>query len=107
AAFVDKAFLTPSSSMWNPSYDELFEAGFVTGYAEDDEVAVSGLESKERESVEREFDKIPLWATLKAHEPEVYKQLISDAQSGLQQGETMAELKAKAAPLLASVYRRK
>jgi hypothetical protein len=38
--FVEKAFSTPSSEMWEPSHRELFKAGIVTGYLDGDKEPV-------------------------------------------------------------------
>ncbi len=42
-AFVARAFL-PTSNLWRPTPDEMLAAGFITGYANGDDSALSGIE---------------------------------------------------------------
>jgi hypothetical protein len=41
--FIDRAYATPHDDLWQPGHRELFAARFVTGYAESNELAVSGI----------------------------------------------------------------
>ena len=102
--FVDKAFSTPNNEMWKPTHQELFKWGIVTGYPESDEVAISGFKIRDLENIEAELSKIPLYSALKKYEPTTYDRIISEIQSGLQKGRSMAELRQKIVPLCAVVY---
>jgi hypothetical protein len=106
-AFVEKAFATPNNDMWRPSQKELIEAGVVTGYPENNDVAVTGFKLSDLASVEAEFAKIPLFSTLKRYEPTTYDRLITEIRSGLQQGRSMEELRGKVLPQLQLVYTQK
>jgi hypothetical protein len=103
-AFVNRAFSTPNNEMWKPTHRELFHAGFVTGYPESDDVAVTGFKLGDLESIEAEFAKIPLFSALKTYEPETYRSMLSEMRSGLQKGRSLAELREKVLPLVQSVF---
>jgi hypothetical protein len=102
--FINRAFSTPNNELWKPSHRELFQAGFVTGYPESDDVAVTGFKLGDLESIEAEFAKIPLFSALKTYEPETYHSMLSEMRSGLQKGRSLAELREKTLPLMQSVY---
>jgi hypothetical protein len=105
--FIDRAFSTPSSRLWRPTHRELLQWGFITGYADDDEVAVSGLGPEQVSNIEAEISKIPMCAALKTYEPDVYARLVADFRAGLQQGASREEIKAKTTALFKTVYRKR
>ena len=105
--FVNRAFSTPNNDMWKPTHRELLEAGFVTGYPESDEVAVSGFRLGGLENLDAEFTKIPLFSVLKTYEPQTYLNVLSEIRSGMQQGKSKAELRGKVFPLVQPVYKQR
>jgi len=106
-AFVSRAFSTPNNEMWKPTHRELFQAGFVTGYPESDDVAVTGFKLGDLENIEAELAKNPLFSALKTYEPETYSSMFSEYRSGLLKGRSLAELREKVFPLLQPVYVRR
>jgi hypothetical protein len=103
-AFVNRAFSTPNNEMWKPTHRELFQAGFVTGYPESDDVAVTGFKLGDLDNIEAELAKIPLYSALKTYEPETYNRMLSEMRLGLQKGRSLAELRETVYPLLELVY---
>ncbi len=101
--FVDRAFATPSSDMWQPTHQELFRAGVLTGYPGSDDVAISGFGLRDLGNIDAHLAEEPLFAALKSHEPGVYDQIVSEFRSGVRQGQSMAELRQKMIPLLQDV----
>jgi hypothetical protein len=63
AWFVERAFSTPSSSMWWPKPEELAHAGIITGIARPDDFAVSGMPAAAtQEGVDKELQRKPcMW----------------------------------------------
>ncbi len=105
--FVDKAFRTPSSDMWRPTHLELFQAGVLTGYPGSDEVAISGFTLTDLATIEADLAKEPFFAALKTHEPALYDRIVTEFRSGVQQGNSMAEVQQKTLPLFDDVLMRR
>lgn len=93
ASFVDKAFATPSSDMWTPSVQELRDARVITGVSSPGDVAVSGIKS-DRASVEKLLLSIPIYVTVKRHEPEVFERVLIGTQRAAREGRSVEELTA-------------
>lgn len=102
--FIDRAFSTPNNEMWKPSHQILFEAGIITKYAGEDDVAITNLPLDNFAKVEAAFLKTPLFAALKTYEPKTYDRWIYELRTGLQKGRSIAELRQKFIPLAESVY---
>jgi hypothetical protein len=104
ADFLEKAFSTPSTELWKPSYEELRLAKMVDDYADIDEVALSGLKSSDIETIEQTAFNTPFYKVLKQYEPEVYQELINETKEAFQKGSSQAELRNKAQPLIQKTY---
>lgn len=98
-AFADKAYATPNSEYWKPSHKELFEAGFLTGYAGPDTVAVSGTSVDEFDKFEAKILQIPWYVALKSYEPTMYEVILEELRTGLQKGRSITELQTKILPI--------
>jgi hypothetical protein len=106
-AFIQKAFETQSDDMWEPSHQELYEAGVITRYPDSNEVAITGLGLKNWSNFERELLNEPFFVTLRDYEPKIYGKWVSELRLGLQQGRSHAELRNKIFPLAVSIYRQR
>jgi len=102
--FIQKIFSKPPDDFWMPKPDELMRAGFVTGYAADDEVAVSGVKLTELEKLNETLLAIPLYAALKEREPQTYDTIVSALRSAYLRGHSVAEVRKKALPLIQDIY---
>jgi hypothetical protein len=106
-AFVEHAYATAHNDLWRPEHAELFAAGFVTGYPDSNEAAMSGNPDGQSAKLEAELSKHVLFATLKKHEPGVYRRVVAELKNGLKEGQSQAELRETLSPLAKSVYREK
>ena len=106
-AFVERAYATAHNDLWRPEHAELFAARFVTGYPDSNEVAMSGNPDGQSTKLEAELSKHVLFATLKKHEPGVYRRVVAELKNGLKEGQSQAELQETLSPLAQSVYREK
>jgi hypothetical protein len=106
-AFVERAYATAHNDLWRPEHPELFAARFVTGYPDGKEVAMSGIPEEQSAKLEAELRKHVLFATLKEHEPGVYRRVVAELENGLKGGRSQAELRETLSPLAQSVYRKK
>lgn len=105
-SFVEKAFTTPHSDMWTPSHRELMESGFVTGYPDSDDVAMSGVQLSELEKISSELLKEPMFAALQEYDAELYDHIVAQVKEGFIQGHSLADLRLKIHPLVVEAYKK-
>lgn len=101
--FIDKIFEAPSDQFWTPSHEELFAAGYVTRYPQENEVALSGAGPMDAASVEQEFLKIPLYAAVKECDPATYDQLTRAVRKAVKKGQSLDEMRSATLPLIQKV----
>jgi hypothetical protein len=106
AAFVQRAFQR-TGELWYPTPDEMRTAGFITGQAGNDEVALSGVPRNEIDNVEQMLRRDPLYAAIAESEPEVYQQIAAAVKEGFERGQSAAELRTRTIPLIQQVYRKR
>jgi hypothetical protein len=106
-AFVERAFATPHDNLWRPEHPELFAARFVTGYPDNNEVAISGIPDGQSAKVQAELNKNILFAALREHEPSIYHRVVTELENGIKAGRSQAEVRETLLPLAQSVYRDK
>ena len=108
--FVERAFTTPSTDLWKPTHRELVEAHIITGYPRTDEVAqspIGAISAAYQPSGADELLQLPLFQSLKVHEPRAYEQLFLRMQAELPHARDHAQLKAIMLPLVQDVVTRK
>lgn len=106
-SFIDKAYSTQSTDFWKPTHNELLEAHVITGYANADQIAISGFVSRELESIDQELQKSALYVVLKQYEPEAYKEILTVVHSAVAQGKSMAAIRQSTLPRIVEVYKRR
>lgn len=106
AEFIQRAFSIPHATLWTPTHKELLQAGVITRYAADNEVAVSGLEATDRALVEQDLLRDPVFAAMKEHEPNTYEQWLTYIRSLLLQGKSSPEVKAEFRPIKLAFYKK-
>jgi len=102
--FAERVFDTPATAVWYPTVAELQAAGVVTALADETDVALSGLNSKDMASFEQELLKVDLIAALRETEPEAYRQVITSMREGYARGQTILEVRQKFMPQLSDIY---
>jgi uncharacterized protein DUF4339 len=105
--FVARALSTPNTSMWQPDPGELLKAHVITGVANRDQFAMSGLGSKStRDDLYQEFLKVPLYVALEKKEPRAYAALVDEFYdryiSGEPEGKLIEAMQAKLIPIINS-----
>lgn len=103
-AFAERAFDTPSSSMWYPTAQELIAAGVVTAEARPDEVALSGIAPAKLAGMEQELLQFDLFTALKEFEPETYTTVMTALRDGMQRGRTQLEVRQEVMPQVQKIY---
>lgn len=101
--FVAKIFSTPNERLWKPSHQELFQSRFVTGYPDIDAVAFSGMKLSDLHKINAEFLKIPLYAAIKEVDPSTYDKLNNSIRSGVERGESIAEMRSAIGPFIQKI----
>lgn len=100
-AFATRAWLTPSSGMWYPSFDEMKRARFVTAAA-DGRFALAPMRV-DRQYVIDFLRESPSYRAIAEHEPEVFARLVDAGHQAMTQGRSAdaltAELQAHLVPL--------
>jgi hypothetical protein len=103
--FADRAYSTPSDSMWWPTLGELAQAGVVTAIASPDDFALSGVA---RNVTERDLDnglqKNLLYLAVKSADPEVYSKILSATMDAVRLGGSEAELVAVGRPYISALF---
>jgi hypothetical protein len=107
--FVDRAFTIPHTDLWRPSHAELLAARVITGYARNNEVALSGFGdlSAAAERLDSHLLRVPVFVALKTYEPATYDQLVTRMRTELQHGRSTAELRGLIFPILQELITRK
>jgi hypothetical protein len=107
AWFAERAYSTPSDSMWWPTLDELKQAGVVTAVARSDDFAVSGLPSTfDRNEVEAGLLQVPAVAAIKRVDQTTYAKILNAVFESLKVGKSKAELAAVTTPFVAEVAKK-
>jgi hypothetical protein len=102
--FAERAFDTPSSSMWYPTAEELIAAGVVTAAAKSDEVALSGITPSKLAGLEQELLQFDVFAALKEFEPETYATVLTALRDGVQRGRTELDVRQEVLPQVQKIY---
>jgi len=93
AWFANRAYSTPSDSMWWPTIDELRRANVVTDVATPDDFALSGFgERPTAERAETELLKIPLYAAIRDADRDTYNKMLNAYVEAATLGKTESEL---------------
>ncbi len=106
AAFVEQAFRR-SDMLWYPTPDQMRSAGYITGYADSDEVGLSGMPVAEIDRVEQALRKEPLYSAIAEHEPDVYQQIAAAVKEGFLHGETLADVRGRTTPIIQELSRKR
>lgn len=108
--FADRAYSTPSESMWVPSQDELMRAHVVTDVIAQAGPASAPGQRPEAEpdvgaQVDAEFQTIAVFATIKTAAPETYEKIRTAMIDAITHKRSAAELGAAVAPYMQSLTR--
>jgi len=107
AGFVQKAFAVPNHELWAPSPQELLQAGVITRISDGSDFAMSEADSwGDAKNIENELLKIPIYQTLKAHDPETYNQILTEFQNAPRGGASESELAGRTRDHLARALQR-
>ena len=104
--FIQTAFSISHTTLWTPTHNELLQAGVITRFAADNEVAVSGLEATDRVLVEQDLLRDPVFAAMKKYEPNTYEQWLTYIRSLLLQGKSSVEVRAEFRPIMVAFYKK-
>ena len=107
AWFADRAYSTPSNSMWWPTSSELTQAGVVTGVASPDDFALSGVSGTvSKEDLDKGLQKNPLYIVIKNSDPEVYSKILRAMLEAVRLGSSEAELATVARPYISALSKK-
>jgi hypothetical protein len=106
AAFVQQAFRA-SDALWYPTPEEMRAAGYITGYAGNDDVALSGMPAGEIAKLDEALRKEPLYSAIAEYEPDVYQQITAAVKEGFLSGQSLAELRSRTTPLIHELSRKR
>jgi hypothetical protein len=106
-SFVSRALSTPSTSIWQPSQEELLTARVISGIADPYKFAASGFGSKvTRDVTSADFRKVPVYATLARVASKAFEQFADlwyeGYLAGKSEGELNDDVHAKIHPILLS-----
>jgi len=96
-AFAERAFTTPSDTMWYPTTNELLAARFVTGV--DSSPWRAGLS----ESFLEEFRQAPLMAVIERYEPEAFERILAAVVAARRDSSKLPAVTAEGAAAIASL----
>jgi hypothetical protein len=99
--FADRAFSTPSESMWTPPHAELLRANVITGVAP----VVPAPASDVGTEVDAEFQAIPVFVAIKKAEPSIYAKIRAAAIDAVANKRSTAELAATVTPYMQALTR--
>jgi hypothetical protein len=99
--FVDRAYSTPSSTVWWPTSLELLRAHFITGIASPEDFAISVL-GQHRTPATAELDllRIPVYVAIRDSEPDTYRKIRDAYTEGVRLGKSEAELRSAVFPYM-------
>ncbi len=105
-SFAAKALRVEPKDMWYPSAQELIEAGVIDGVTAGEEFAQPGPPATaERDEMEADLLKYPLYQALKRKEPRAYEQIVGLLVAGLVSGEPLNETRQKTGRIIRELYR--
>jgi hypothetical protein len=105
--FADRAYSTPSNSMWWPSSDILKEAKIVTAVARSGEFGLSGFPSDfDRDKFEAGVLQVPTLAAIKRADPDTYTKILAAMIDALKLGKSQTELNSVTLPFVAAVAKK-
>ena len=91
--FVDKALSTRAKSMWYPTKSELLSAKIVTGVVDPDQFGLSGISNwRDQAALEKGLRAIPLYALVRDHDPDTFKELSDRFAEGVKLGKSTPEI---------------
>jgi hypothetical protein len=96
--FADRAYSTPSNSMWWPTLGELAQADVVTAIASPEDFALRDLDNR--------LLKNPLYVAIKGADPEVYSKILSATMDAVRLGKSEAEVEAVARPYISALLQK-
>ena len=102
--FVDRVYATPTTSVWYPTIAQLKDARIITGVADRNAFALSGLEAfRTPAKIEALLMKNPVYAAIRKADAAAFEQVRRDWTEGLENGVTEAALAAKTRAVIARV----
>jgi hypothetical protein len=126
--FADRAYSTQSSSIWEPTPEELWQAGVITGVAgrsdATEQVAATGRASQglpaatlglalsgltataTKEDVNKELQRISLYGAVKRADPETYYRLLVAIGDAIRSNKSKVEIAALPQPFVYAVLRK-
>jgi hypothetical protein len=105
-SFVRQAF-RPSDALWYPTAEQMRAAGYITGFAGSDDVALSGMPMEQIAGLDQALRKEPLYSAIAEHEPDVYREIAAAVKEGFLQGLSLAELRSRTIPLIQDLSRKR
>ena len=91
-AFVDRIYATPPSDLWYPSIAELRQAHIITGIADKNVFALTGIGAFNTPAkVEAILMKVSAYAAIRKADPAAFEEIKRDWLGGLERGATEAE----------------
>jgi hypothetical protein len=84
---------TSATDMWYPASSELLSAGIISKVVDSKTFAMSGIgDWQSVDAAEKALSAIPLYATLRANDPNVYKLLVSKFADSVREGKTALDM---------------
>lgn len=90
-AFAEQGAATPYEEMWRPSHREVFDARLATRYARDDEVAISGLSTRDLERLPLSLREAALFQVLFEFERPLFDRWVAAVRDGQARGISLVE----------------
>jgi len=91
-SFVEKAYSTPSDSMWYPSHDELAQAGVISRTSLGGEVASALSAVSNRKQLEMAFLQVPVFRSFRGRYPNEFGEVVAAAWTVRQAGGSDGEI---------------
>lgn len=107
AGFVRKAFAVPNNELWTPSPQELLQAGVITHISDGSDFAMSEADLwGDAKNIENELLKTSIYQAVKTHDPETYKQILTEFQNAARGRASRSELAGRTRDHLARAVQR-
>jgi len=106
AAFAHKANLAAPDNMWFPTSSELLSERVATRIVKSSEFGMSGIDPADftKERLNETLLNIDIYKSIETTAPQTYAKILQLFQSGVQKGESIAEVRSEIAPLVAEVF---
>jgi hypothetical protein len=106
AAFAHKANLASPDNMWFPTSSELLSERVATKLVNSSDLAMSGIDPADftKERLNETLSRIDIYESIRKTAPQTYAIILERFQSGVQRGQSIAELRSEIAPMVVNVF---